>query len=83
MATKYSQFTNMLKHRTMVSEHFGSLALPVGEFLALEHGLEYWGIQDHEAVRVRLTLLLAVVLRLPALCAGTNSAEHHIPATQL
>lgn len=83
MATKHSQFTNMLNHRTMVSEHFGSLALPVGEFLALEHGLEYWGVQDHEAVKVQLTLLLAVVLRLLAFCAGTDSAEHHISATQL
>ena len=39
-------------HRTIVSEHFGSLALPVGEFLALEHGLEYWGVADHDAVKV-------------------------------
>jgi hypothetical protein len=30
-------------HRTIMSEHFGSLALPVGEFLALEHGTEYHG----------------------------------------
>lgn len=29
--------------RTIVSEHFGSLSLPVGEFLALEHGTEYAG----------------------------------------
>lgn len=29
--------------RTIMSEHFGSLALPVGEFLALEHGTEYEG----------------------------------------
>lgn len=27
--------------RTIVAEHFGSLALPVAEFLALEHGQEY------------------------------------------
>ena len=26
-----------------MAEHFGSLALPVGEFLALEHGTEYAG----------------------------------------
>ncbi len=26
-----------------MSEHFGSLALPVGEFLALEHGTEFDG----------------------------------------
>lgn len=31
----------------MTAEHFGSLALPVGEFLALEHGTEYWGVSDH------------------------------------
>ena len=29
--------------RTIMAEHFGSLALPVGEFLALEHGTEYSG----------------------------------------
>lgn len=29
--------------RTMLVEHFGTLALPVGEFLALEHGTEFWG----------------------------------------
>ncbi len=28
------------------------MALPVGEFLALEHGLEYWGIADHDQVKV-------------------------------
>ena len=38
--------------RSIQSEHFGSLALPVGEFLALEHGLEFWGIADHEQVKV-------------------------------
>ncbi|KAL0030536.1 hypothetical protein WJX79_002975 [Trebouxia sp. C0005] len=37
--------------RSIESEHFGSLALPVGEFLALDHGLEYWGIADHEHVK--------------------------------
>ncbi len=26
-----------------MAEHFGSLSLPVGEFLALEHGTEYHG----------------------------------------
>lgn len=30
-------------YRTITAEHFGSLALPVGEFLALEHGTEYAG----------------------------------------
>lgn len=29
--------------RTIMAEHFGSLSLPVGEFLALEHGTEYAG----------------------------------------
>mmetsp|Transcript_6225 Transcript_6225/g.13609 ORF Transcript_6225/g.13609 Transcript_6225/m.13609 type:complete len:392 (-) Transcript_6225:740-1915(-) len=29
--------------RTIMSEHFGALALPVGEFLALEHKVEYVG----------------------------------------
>ncbi|CAL8470950.1 g10492 [Coccomyxa elongata] len=29
--------------RTMCAEHFSSMALPVAEFLALEHGTEYWG----------------------------------------
>ena len=42
--------------RSIESEHFGSLALPVGEFLALEHGLEYWGIADHDQVKVNVRL---------------------------
>ncbi|KAK9901266.1 hypothetical protein WJX75_003216 [Coccomyxa subellipsoidea] len=29
--------------RAMCAEHFSSMALPVAEFLALEHGTEYWG----------------------------------------
>lgn len=29
--------------RSILAEHFGSLALPVGEFLAREHGTEYRG----------------------------------------
>ena len=47
---------SLAMHRTLVSENFGSLALPVGEFLALEHGLEYWGVADHEAVQVTLAV---------------------------
>ena len=43
---------NMSHSRSIESEHFGSLALPVGEFLALEHGLEYWGVADHDQVKV-------------------------------
>eukprot|EP00879_Flechtneria_rotunda_P008511 GHRR01008917.1.p1 GENE.GHRR01008917.1~~GHRR01008917.1.p1 ORF type:complete len:366 (+),score=88.67 GHRR01008917.1:967-2064(+) len=37
--------------RTIMAEHFGALALPVAEFLALEHGTEFQGysrIQEHE-----------------------------------
>jgi 5'-AMP-activated protein kinase regulatory gamma subunit len=33
--------------RTIMADHFGSLALPVGEFLALEHGTEYHGYIAH------------------------------------
>lgn len=33
----------VLPHRSMQPEHFGSLALPVGEFLALLHGTSYVG----------------------------------------
>jgi 5'-AMP-activated protein kinase regulatory gamma subunit len=29
--------------RTIMAEQFGALALPVGEFLALEHGTEFVG----------------------------------------
>ena len=32
----------------MTADHLGALALPVAEMLALEHGLEFWGI-DHSA----------------------------------
>ncbi len=35
--------------RSIVAEHFGSLALPVGEFLALEHGTEYAGYMSQPA----------------------------------
>jgi CBS domain-containing protein len=34
--------------RSIVAEHFGALALPVAEMLAMERGFEYWGI-DHRA----------------------------------
>lgn len=34
--------------RTIVAEHFGAMALPVGEFLALEHGTEFWGVDRAE-----------------------------------
>ena len=33
-------------HRTIVAEHFGATALPVGEFIAFEHGTEFWGVND-------------------------------------
>lgn len=49
--------THCLVCRTIVSEHFGSLSLPVGEFLALEHGTEYAGYaimkEETEAIEVR------------------------------
>lgn len=34
--------------RALTADHLGTLALPVAEMLALEHGLEFWGI-DHSA----------------------------------
>ena len=34
---------SMSEMRSVMAEHFGSLALPVCEFLALEHGTEYSG----------------------------------------
>eukprot|EP01023_Acetabularia_acetabulum_P029065 TRINITY_DN27435_c0_g1_i7.p1 TRINITY_DN27435_c0_g1~~TRINITY_DN27435_c0_g1_i7.p1 ORF type:complete len:384 (-),score=33.21 TRINITY_DN27435_c0_g1_i7:697-1848(-) len=38
--------------RTIMCEHFGALGLPVGEFLALEHGTEYAGYGNfHDEVR--------------------------------
>jgi hypothetical protein len=40
--------------RTIMAEHFGALALPVGEFLALEHGTEFQGyshIHEQEVVQ--------------------------------
>lgn len=42
--------------RTIMAEHFGALSLPVGEFLALEHGTEFQGysrIQEQEVVDSR------------------------------
>lgn len=37
-----------------MAERFGALALPVGEFLALEHGTEFWGRADKEEIQVDL-----------------------------
>ena len=31
--------------RTMCADHFSTMALPVAEFLALEHGTEYSGVR--------------------------------------
>lgn len=47
-----------------MSEHFGSLALPVGEFLALEHGIEYAGyiVGNPEDIKVRLYDLMQDIL---------------------
>lgn len=33
-----------------MSEHFGSMALPVGEFLAKEHGTEFWGVDRRASI---------------------------------
>lgn len=47
----------VLRHvscRTIMAEHFGALSLPVGEFLALEHGTEFQGysrIQESEVTQ--------------------------------
>lgn len=35
-----------------MAEHFGALALPVGEFLALEHGTEFQGYSRIHEVEV-------------------------------
>ena len=34
----------------------------MGEFLALEHGLEYWGVADHEQVKVQGLRMVAAAL---------------------
>ncbi|KIY91393.1 hypothetical protein MNEG_16571 [Monoraphidium neglectum] len=44
--------------RTIMAEHFGALALPVGEFLALEHGTEFVGYRRITHDRVMPTLSL-------------------------
>lgn len=43
---------SMSEMRSIMADHFGALALPVGEFLALSHGTEYaaYGI-EHQDVR--------------------------------
>lgn len=35
-----------------MAEHFGALSLPVGEFLALEHGTEFQGYSHIKEVEV-------------------------------
>ncbi len=58
--------------RSIESEYFGSLALPVGEFLALEHGLEYWGVADHEQVKVdNLSAVRAASCMLACQCSSS------------
>ena len=49
-----------------MSEHFGSLALPVGEFLALEHGTEYHGC----CINPLPTLILGTKDLRPLVCAN-------------
>jgi len=33
---------SMSEMRTIMAEHFGALAMPVAEFLAMEHGTDFW-----------------------------------------
>ena len=56
--------------RTMCADHFSTMALPVAEFLALEHGTEYSGARagkdDDEDGTVRaLRPLSCSALRVP------------------
>eukprot|EP01026_Neomeris_dumetosa_P084093 TRINITY_DN981_c0_g1_i1.p1 TRINITY_DN981_c0_g1~~TRINITY_DN981_c0_g1_i1.p1 ORF type:complete len:694 (-),score=77.01 TRINITY_DN981_c0_g1_i1:202-2034(-) len=54
--------------RTILAEHFGSLSLPVGEFLALEHGTEYSGygiyntqeVEDSQGAKLNTTKTVGV-----------------------
>ena len=66
-----------------MSEHFGSLALPVGEFLALGHGLEFWGIADHDQVKVRLCNALPSIFEhsTATLCTATPCISMPCTAT--
>jgi hypothetical protein len=36
-----------------MAEHFGALAMPVGEFLAMEHGTDFWSISRKSIVSGR------------------------------
>ena len=57
-----------------MAEHFGSLALPVGEFLALEHGTGGWvggaSVGSGHASAVRLPVMRILELLPPANPAG-------------
>ena len=55
--------------RTIVAEHFGAMALPVGEFLALEHGTEFWGVDRAE---------LQAWPRLPGMALIVLSDQHAV-----
>lgn len=70
--------------RTIMSEHFGSLALPVGEFLALEHGTEYGGYtiqsqQDEEGLDVEVQQSAGVKFAH----SRSTRARPHTPGSQV
>ena len=54
--------------RTMCADHFSTMALPVAEFLALEHGTEYSGARagndygEESMVRARLPVCAGALL---------------------
>ena len=51
--------------RALTPEHFGALALPVAEFLALEHGTEYWGLGETAGGRGGEGVGMGFLLRSP------------------
>ncbi|MEW5312122.1 MAG: hypothetical protein WDW38_003773 [Sanguina aurantia] len=68
--------------RTMLSEHFGALALPVGEFLAMEHGSEFLH-RRHSIDQVRHTPAHSAGLPGRWARGPSHSAESEGPQQQL
>ena len=70
--------------RTMCADHFSTMALPVAEFLALEHGTEYSGARagkdDDEDSMVRA--LHPPVMHSPACACRSHALQVTLDSCQ-
>lgn len=76
MPLRQGLMTHCSLRRAMCAEHFSSMALPVAEFLALEHGTEYWGA----AAGVKQTSEEPVRVPLPSPGRSATHVDTRMPA---